>query len=580
MSVLVVISLIWQHGFPIAIETSHWLNWLDVVLAVGYALNLCLPLAWTRPVREYLRRHRFEFALLLVLDGLLVLILLVPPADLKEVLDLFRLDSLTQLFFDLIQLYVLANFFLQLLRLQQRVIVRGVRPEWILAGSFAGLIVAGTLLLLLPKANPHPEEPIRVVDAFFTATSASCVTGLVVRDTGTDFTTFGQMVIMALFQMGGLGIMTFVAFVSVFSTRSLPISQMLAFKQMVNARTFYDLKRQILAVIGATLVIELVGALFVFLFLDGTSEPLARIKWSVFHAISAFCNAGFALQPDSFILIQGKWGLMLTFMALIILGGLGFLVLPDLVGFKFLRLPLVRRLPFMQRLTLGRCPSKLSVQTRLSLVITVLLLGLGLVGFWILECHQTLQGKSGGESFLIAAFQSVTARTAGFNSVPIDHLRGPTLIMIMVLMVVGACPVSTGGGIKTVTFGVLILALRSMIKGSDRVEAFGRTLPPKALFAALSVFFLYVTSAILGIFLLALFDPGMALRDQAFEMISALSTVGLSTGITAKLSLGGKLVLCAAMFIGRVGPLSLVLSVFQAGSDFRYEYPEEEIVVG
>jgi Trk-type K+ transport system membrane component len=184
------------------------------------------------------------------------------------------------------------------------------------------------------------------------------------------------------------------------------------------------------------------------------------------------------------------------------------------------------------------------------------------------------------ERFWAAAFQSVTCRTAGFNTVEIGALQRATLMLLMALMVIGACPVSTGGGIKTVTFGVLLLSLRALLAGRDRVEVFGRALPQKVVFAALSVSLLYVTTAGFGIFALALFDPRMELQGQAFEVVSALSTVGLSTGITAQLSTGSQIVLCVLMFVGRVGPLSLVLSVFRSGPRVSYQYPEEELVVG
>jgi trk system potassium uptake protein TrkH len=197
-----------------------------------------------------------------------------------------------------------------------------------------------------------------------------------------------------------------------------------------------------------------------------------------------------------------------------------------------------------------------------------------------LEVHHALDEMSWGDSFLVAAFQSVTPRTAGFNTVPIGQLQDATLLLIMALMVIGANPISAGGGIKTVSFGILLLALRAMVARRDRVEAFGRTIPGKTLFAALSVFVIYTLCAGVGTFLLTIFDPHLAFKNHAFEVISALSTVGLSTGITAELSVPSKLVLCVAMFVGRVGPISLVLSVFQSRHTLTYEFPEEEVVVG
>lgn len=574
------VSLILQHGFPIGRAASLGLDWLEVLLALCIGIDLLLAILKSRSWGHALTARRFEYFLLGLFLVLLTLGWTLPTTAVRGLLNFLHLESAGALTFNLVKLFLLLSLCLQLLRATQRLFIKGVRPELVLAGSFATLILIGTFLLLLPNASAKPEQPIGVVDALFTATSAACVTGLVVRDTGTDFSPFGQMVILALFQVGGLGIITFVAFLSVFSARTLPVPQMVAFQQMVNAPALSDLKRQIVGILLATGLIELIGAILLYQIFPGESDPLARIKWSLFHSVSAFCNAGFALQADSLVPFQSQVGMNFTIMMLIILGGLGFLVIPELVAYRFTRTPLFRRMGFFRRLHAGRVPGRLSVQTKISLTVTLLLLAVGSLVFWVLESNHILRDHSLGESFLIAAFQSVTPRTAGFNTVPIQELRDTTLVFLMMLMVIGANPVSTGGGIKTVSFGILLLALRAMVVRRERVEAFGRTIPVKTLFAALSVFVIYVISAGLGIFLLALFNPGMKFQDQAFEVISALSTVGLSTGITADLSPASKLVLCLAMFVGRVGPISLVLSVIQSRRTLTYDLPEEEVVVG
>lgn len=578
--ILVLLSLILQHGFPIGIVAIEWLNWLDVLLALCFGADLVLALFKERKWKRAFDLRRFEYLLLALLLALLLLGWTLPPDAFSGLLKFLHLESVAALSFNLIKLFLLFSVCIQLLRGMQRLFGKGVRPELILAGSFATLIVIGTILLLLPNASAKTDSPIGGVDALFTATSAVCVTGLVVRDTGTDFSNFGQMIILVLFQIGGLGIITFVAFLSVFSTRALPVPQMVAFRQIVNAPSLSDLKRQIVGILLSTAIIESIGVILIYVFLPGGGDPLGRIKWCVFHTVSAFCNAGFALQGDSLVPFQSNAGLMFTFMALIILGGLGFLVIPELLAYRFTRGPLFRRIGFFRRLHAGQVPGRLSVQTRLALHVTWILLVAGLILFWVLEFNYILRDRSIGAGFLIAAFHSVTPRTAGFNTVPIHELRDVTLIVLMMLMVIGASPVSMGGGIKTVSFGILVLALRALVMRRERVEAFGRMLPVKILFAALSVFVLYVISASLGIFFLSLFDPQMKLQDQAFEVISGLSTVGLSTGITADLSPASKLVICVTMFIGRVGPISLVLSVFQSRRTLTYEFPEEEVVVG
>ncbi|MBI4660086.1 MAG: hypothetical protein HY735_14695 [Verrucomicrobia bacterium] len=573
-------SLIFQHGFPVGTRVLWCLNWLDVALAACFGADLVLALLRAETRRRAFGLRRFEYFLLGLLLLLITLGWALPPAPVEGLLNFLHLESAEALAFNLVKLYLLISLCIQLLLASQRLFERGVRPELILAGSFATLIVIGAFLLVLPNSSAKLEKPIGMVDALFTATSAVCVTGLGVRDTGSDFSSFGQMIILALFQLGGLGIITFVAFLSVFSSRALPVPQMVGFSQLINAPTYSDLKRQIVGILLVTGAIELAGVLLIFQFLPGEGDPLGRLKWSLFHAVSAFCNAGFALQPDSLEPYRAEAGLMCTFMGLIILGGLGFPALLELLGYRVTRARLFRRIGFFRRLHAGQIPARLSVQTRLSGWVTLLLLAGGCAAFWVLEFNHILRDRPIAENFLIATFQSVTPRTAGLNSVPIQKLQDATLVFLMVLMVIGASPVSMGGGIKTVNFGILLLALRAMVTRRERVEVFGRRIPVKTLFAALSVFVLYVISAGVGIFLLALFDPDLRPQDRAFEVISALSTVGLSTGITAELSTASKLVLCVAMFVGRVGPISLVLSVFQSRHALNYEYPEEEVVVG
>lgn len=578
IGLLAVSSLVIQHGFEHGLSITRFFGWFETLLAAGFALDLCLSLRSARWRSTILRARRVEFWLMSAVAILLLGIGLIPDLWFHPVLMALHVPSKWALGLILIELFLVANVCVQLVRAVQLLFSRGIRPEVVLAGSFAALILIGTLLLLLPRASASSEAPMTLLDAVFTATSASCVTGLIVRDTGTEFSTFGQMTIMTLFQIGGLGIITFVAFISAFSDRTLPLPQMVAFRQIINAPGLSDLKRRFVGIVLVTLFLETLGTLALFAFAPIDGDFLARLKWSLFHSISAFCNAGFGLHADSLESMQHHILVNLLIATLIILGGLGFLVLPELLtrGGTFLR----RRQSTsgVPRIQLGA--RRLSVQTRISVFITGVLIVLGFMGFWLLETNHALVEMSMTESSLVAFFQSVTTRTAGFNTVPIGELRLATLILLMMLMVIGASPVSAGGGIKTVAFGILLLAMRSMLLRRDKVEVFGRVLPQRALYAALSVFVLYMMTAASGLFLLALFDPQLPLRDLLFETVSALSTVGLSTGVTADLSPGSRLVLCLLMFIGRVGPISLVLSIFQSRPGLDYEFPTEEVVVG
>lgn len=572
-------ALVAEHGFALRSEIIFWIHILDAVLASGYIADRGLLLVkWTKRW-TVVRQRLFEFGVLTFFALVAVWFASSPNAS-ASVARFLHQGNTGELRMNLLKLFLLANVLVQILRMQQRLLFRGTRPEWMLAGSFALLILAGTLLLILPRASAAPERPIRLLDALFTATSASCVTGLSVRDTGTEFSLLGQGIILVLFQAGGLGIMTFVAFLAVTSAESLPVPQMLAFRQLLGARTPALLKRQVRAIVIFTLLVETVGTACLYASLPPEDDRLAKLGWSVFHSVSAFCNAGFSLSADSLIRVRENPGVMSTVMVLIVLGGLGFLVVTDLLGLQVSRMPLIRAIPWVRRYNQRVPVYRVPVQTRLSALVTGLLIILGFVGFWMLEGSNTLAHKPFLTQFWISAFQSITARTAGFNTVPIDQLEPATLLLLTALMVVGACPVSTGGGIKTVTLAVLLLALRSLIAGRERVEVYGRALPQRVLLAALGVAVLYVSVAGLGLFGLAYCDPRLPFRSELFEVVSALSTVGLSTGITAELSPGSRVILCILMFIGRVGPISLVLSVVRMERPTRYQFPEEDLVVG
>ena len=574
-------ALIFQHGFEFLRRFSVLFTWLDLLLALGFAGLLVAQFLSAQNLRDAIHERRFELVLAGMCAALLALTPALPDKLLADVFPGLPYRSAFDKFLGVVQLFLLGNICIQLLRLVQRIFVAGVRAELVLAGSFAALVLVGTLLLLLPAASENPTMPIRPMDAFFTSVSASCVTGLSVRDTGTAFSNFGQLIILGLIQVGGLGIVTFVAFISVFSAKTLPVPQMVAFRRMISASHTDDLKTRLAGILLLTALIEGAGALSLYNFATTEGDALERLKWSVFHSVSAFCNAGFALQSNNLESLWNNPGVNLTIIVLIVLGGLGFLVLPELIGLAGAGLRLLPQLLHSKsRRFAPHLPRRLSVQSRISLIVTVGLITIGTIGFRWTESGSILRGLGGGDTFLVSFFQSVTTRTAGFNTVPMGDLQQATLILLITLMVIGGSPVSTAGGIKTVTLGILFLALRSLILQREKVEAFGRMLAGRAFFTALNVFVLYVVTASVEMFLLSYFDPHVPFRDISFETISALSTVGLSTGITAGLSTSSKLVLCAAMFIGRVGPIALVFSVFESRGHVDYEFPEEDVVVG
>jgi trk system potassium uptake protein TrkH len=442
-----------------------------------------------------------------------------------------------------------------------------LHPVRLLVASFVLLIAAGTVLLRLPAATP-PDQPIGWIDALFTATSATCVTGLAVRDTGTGFTPFGQVVILALIQAGGLGVMTFSLLVFSLFRNAVPLVHRSIFEHTLGGSVVDDLRRLTRLVFVFAFAVETVGAAALFARFLG-DLPVGRAAWAaVFHSVSAFCNAGFGLWPDSLTRYRSDPAVNLTVMGLIVLGGLGFVVVYDLAEAR------------------GRA-RRMSVHSKLALVATAVLIEAGAAVFWLLEQPRGLGDLAAGEQVWASLFQSVTARTAGFNTVEVGQLAPPTLFLLMVLMFIGGSPGSCAGGIKTTTLGVLVLASLSRLRGRENVNVFHRTLTPTTVRNTLSIAMGGVFVAAAGTFALLLTAPSLAAAEEQaafvgylFESISALGTVGLSTGITPHLAPLSRIVVSLLMFVGRLGPLTVGSALVAARRADDWRYPEEEVMVG
>jgi len=435
------------------------------------------------------------------------------------------------------------------------------------------VILLGTALLALPAA--HAGEPLSLLEALFTATSATCVTGLTVVDTGSRFTPFGQAVVLALFQVGGLGLMTFAVFAGVALGGRVAFTGRALIQDTMHHTPSVGVRRLVRHVVVFTLASEAVGALLLWLRLRDESVPGGALWSAVFHAVSAFCNAGFSLFPDSLVRYRGDVAINLVITGLVILGGLGFLASMELKEMLAARLR-------------GRRPHQATLHTRLVLAVSALLLLGGMLAYLLLEWDNVLAGLPPGERLLAAWFLSVTPRTAGFNTVDYGQMASQTLFLTIFLMFVGASPGSTGGGIKTTTFGVLVALVVARWRGRGRASVFHRTIPHAVMDRALLLAILAWALVSLAIGLLAVVETGdVPYLDERprfvammFEAVSAFGTVGLSTGITPMLGTGSKLVLIALMFMGRVGPLTLVLAIRPRDQKGRFRYAEENVMVG
>ncbi|MGM0556703.1 MAG: TrkH family potassium uptake protein [Myxococcota bacterium] len=435
-------------------------------------------------------------------------------------------------------------------------------PAVLIVMTFLGIILIGTLFLTFPAASAT-GEPVQPIDALFTATSATCVTGLIVLDTPVDWSLFGHVVILSLIQVGGLGIMTLSTFAMLSLGGKLGLRGEQALGQMLergDTRSAYDLTKFIVL---STVIIEAIGAIgLAVMYHVRYGYEVGKAAWhGAFHAISAFCNAGFALQSDSIVMFQEDPVALLWIAALITLGGIGFAVLATI--WRGMR---------------GDGDTYVSIQTRLVLLASAVLV----VGAWgvylTVEWNASLAGLSVVDRVVNAFFQSVTLRTAGFNSVDFGGLQMATILVMIVVMFIGASPGSTGGGIKTTTAAVLLAGIRAIARGETKIRFFGRSLSQSTVYRSAAIAVLAIIINVVGLFILLLVED-LPLYNLAFETISAVGTVGLSLGATGELGAAGKFVVTALMFIGRIGPLTLAL-LLTGGEAPPVNYPETDVMVG
>ena len=440
---------------------------------------------------------------------------------------------------------------------------RALSPNRALALGFLAIILAGALLLMLPIAN-RGGKGLSFLDSLFTATSATCVTGLVVADTWTQFNLLGQIILLALIQVGGLGYMTMMLQASLLMGRKIGLRQRSVMMESVSAQRLSDVLTLLRYILGGTALIEGTGAvLLAFRFIPELG--LARGIWyAVFHSVSAFCNAGFDLmgfrEPYSSLTHYVYDPLVnLTAVALVLLGGLGFLVWRD-----------VRENGLHLR--------RYSLHSKLMLTATLVLTVGGTALFWLAERDNLLSGMTAGQQALAALFQAVSPRTAGFNTVDLAKLTSGGGLLTIVLMFIGAGPGSTGGGVKVTTVVVCLLTLAAYIRGRREVGAFNRRLDEEQIHRSAAGVTLYMTLAMAGGFLILATQP-FPLQDALFEVFSALSTVGLSTGITRDLSPLNRAVVIVMMYCGRIGSLSMLMALAQRSAP-RVKDPVENITIG
>jgi len=565
LMILALISLIGSVGFKLSPDYEQVVEYLDAFIVVGFSILFLSRMLFTSQRKDLIKSHILEA----ILFGLLLFVTTLYVLGLDSIViligHLFGINNAFPALIALTKIYLVLLVVAKFIQAAPILLSLQRHPAQIIVGSFLTIILIGAFLLMLPRATVGGQG-LSFINALFTSTSAVCVTGLIVVDTATKFTVLGQVIIMILIELGGIGIITFATLFALFISSGLGVGQMMFLKDVLSEDRAQETFAMIKRIIGMTLFIETIGVMgYYFSWTNTIPNPETRLYHSIFHAISAFCNAGFSTFTAN---LAGNGntvnvGINITTMVMIILGGLGFTTIWELL----------RGNP--RRQIRNR---KLSVHARLVLLVTALLIVGGALAFAILEWNNVLAGYSFGNKMLISFLQSVSTRTAGFNTVDIGALHVSTSVVFLTLMAIGASPASTGGGIKTTTIAVILLSVVATVRGHDRVEFAKKTIPTSTIFTALTAFTLAAVCLFIFTLLLTITEH-LPFLDLLFEEFSAFATCGLSRGITANLSYWGKLIVTISMFIGRVGSVTLALAFAKRIDKRQYKYPNESVIV-
>lgn len=573
---VVVASFVSLFGFEKPLLAAWILYTIQVVCLVLFVAEKIVRLFNAASKAEFWRANWFEIPLLVGL-GIVV-------GGAGRWFSMSGTEAAIVQYFA-IGLYLIVQVIAKLCRTSVNLAASGKNPTRTLIASFVVLIISGAGLLMLPAASAPGRENVSFVDALFTATSATCVTGLIVKDTGRDFSVMGQVVILTLIQLGGLGIVVFGAVFALLLGQALSVRESVAMQDLLSASTISRIGNMIAFIFVATIFIEALGAVSLF----GMWNSDIEHRWfcSVFHSISAFCNAGFSLFDTSFIEYHRNWRIYVVVCPLIIMGGLGFSVLYDLANIAADRVKrfFKRRLDKRYRFAM-EAPKRMRLQTKIVLTVSTFLIVFGACAIFLFERYAAgpdmAQGDSVVDKILGALFQSITARTAGFNTVDISAMTPSSKFILILLMFVGGSPGSTAGGIKTVTLAVVVMTAVAALRRRHEVEMFRRSVRIAVVGRAITVTLLFVVALFSVTLALSVTENsnGFTMSDIMFEAGSALGTVGLTTGITPFLTTAGKMIIIATMLVGRLGPLTLLAALTFNLKPARYDYPDEAVIVG
>lgn len=564
ISIAAISSLVLRYGFYLQDSTLAVLNRIDLFIVQFYLWQFIFRFSFSRSKLFFLKRHWFEAVLgLLILSEIAIIIKFVGINSISRYFLDINITAVTEIYVGIAQALIILSIISEGIHYNTKFASLKFHPSQTLMLSFILVIFAGTALLMLPKATIG-KHSLNFLDALFTATSATCVTGLTTIDTATNFTATGKLIIMVLIQIGGLGIMTLSSFLALLFGQGVGIKERVVLNQFMNTDKIGMISNSLRSAVILTFSIEAAGTLLLMFFWSDQGWTFRQLfETSLFHSVSAFCNAGFSTFSNSLVSYQNDAGIILTLSSLIILGGIGFMVIYDLLG-KKVRFKKTNRL------------SRLSVQSRIVLIVSGVLIILGFTLLYILD-----DSCKGSDRILTAFFNSITARTAGFNTIDFGTLNNSSILIVMVLMFIGGSPGSTSGGIKTTTLGILWASIGAIITGRNRIVIFKRRIPFLVLNRALVVFAFSVMAIVCAAFLLSITEKAPII-DIIFESVSAFSTVGLSRGLTPHLSIFGKILIIILMFVGRLGALTLAFAITAPTEQppVKVEYPSETVMIG
>ena len=570
--------LTYYYGFAHTHDEEYSILGIIRISFLFYIIHYFVKIFYDFNPGAFIRKNWFEgiMVFILIIDGISYTVFhtLVIESFFRG-LGVDALSGLSELF---IQAYLFVIVATELRKSGSFIPTIKLHPAILFIISFALIIFIGTALLMLPEMTTS-SSGISAIDALFTSTSATCVTGLIVLDTATSFSFKGHTVLLILMKVGGINIIAFGAFLALLGRLGVGVKHHTVIEDFVNKESIFSAKGMFGRIVLVSIIIELIGSVVIFLLVSSNIDFLSfgdKVFFALFHSVSAFNNAGFSIFSNGLYneYLNGLFYFHIIIACLIILGSIGFTTLFDLFDWRKVKARM--KSPW----------KKPHLSSRISWISATILIGAGAIFFFLFEKENTLSGLSLSESIVASFFQSISLRTAGFNTVDLTQMSIPFVMVCLVLMFIGGASSSTAGGIKTSTFSIVILSAYSTIRGKKNIELFKKTVPAVVVFKSHSIFIFALGGILTGIFLLSITESKLLasgsydMMDIIFEEVSAFSTVGASTGVTSSLSSAGKLIVIVSMFVGRLGTLTVAYALSKKISATNYRYPKESMMVG